>query len=93
MKGNHLLQIGGQFQHNYNYFSRSDNGASINFTPTYQIGDTSGGGNIAYTGLNSVGAGTANYARILDTYYGLVTDTQVANSYANAGARSISIRP
>jgi len=83
LKGDHLIQVGGQFQHNSYFFSRTDNGSSINFTPTYQIGDTGGGGNIAYTGLTSVGAGTAAYARILDTYYGLVTDTQVANTYSN----------
>jgi hypothetical protein len=101
LKGNHLIQMGGQFQHNYNYFSRTDNGSSINFTPTYQIGDTGGGGNIGYTGgapgsaactaagakgLNCVGATTAAYARLLDTYYGLVTDTQVANTYSNSSA-------
>ena len=39
LKGNHLLQFGGQFQHNYNYHQRSDNGGGINFTPTYQLGD------------------------------------------------------
>ena len=86
LKGNHLIQIGGQFQHNFSFFSRTDNGSSINFTPTYQIGDAGGGGNIAYTGLTSVGAGTAAYARILDTYYGLVTDTQVANTYSNTSS-------
>jgi hypothetical protein len=86
LKGNHLIQAGGQFQHNFNFFSRTDNGSSINFTPTYQLGDTGGGGNIAYTGLTAVGAGTAAYARILDTYYGLVTDTQVANTYSNTSA-------
>lgn len=84
LKGNQLIQIGGQFQHNSSFFSRTDNGASINFTPTYQIGDTSGGGTITYTGLSAVGAGTSNNARILDTYYGLVTDTQVANTYSNS---------
>jgi hypothetical protein len=86
LKGNHLIQIGGQFQHNSYFFSRTDNGSSINFTPTYQIGDTGGGGNIAYSGLTTVGAGTAAYARILDTYYGLVTDTQVANTYSNTAS-------
>ena len=90
LKGNHLIQAGGQFQHNFSFFSRTDNGASINFTPTYQIGDTSGGGNIAYTGLNTVGAGTSANARILDTYYGLVTDTQVANTYSNT-ANSLTL--
>ena len=86
LKGNHLIQVGGQFQHNFSFFSRTDNGSAINFTPTYQIGDTGGGGAIAYTGLSSVGAGTAAYARLLDTYYGLVTDTQVANTYNNTSA-------
>ena len=87
LKGNHFVQFGGQFQHNFNYHQRTDNGAGINYTPTYQIGDSGGGGNINYTaaGLLSVGAGTAAYARQLDAYYGLVTDTQVANTYANSG--------
>jgi hypothetical protein len=92
LKGNHLIAVGGQFQHNYSFFSRTDNGASINFTPTYQIGDTSGGGNITYTGLNAVGAGTSANARILDTYYGLVTDTQVANTYRNT-ATGLTLNP
>ncbi len=92
LKGNHLIQVGGQFQHNFSFFSRTDNGASINFTPTYQIGDTSGGGNISYTGLNAVGAGTSAYARQLDTYYGLVTDTQVANTYSNT-SNGLSLNP
>ena len=85
LKGDHLIQFGGQFQRNFNYHQRTDNGASINYTPTYQIGDSGGGGNVTYNqGLQNVGA-TANiaYARILDTYYGIVTDTQVANTYAN----------
>jgi hypothetical protein len=92
LKGNHFIQIGGQFQHNFSFFSRTDNGASVNFTPTYQIGDTGGGGNISYTGLNAVGAGTSSYARLLDTYYGLVTDTQVANTYSNT-SNGLTLNP
>ncbi|SEF90701.1 Carboxypeptidase regulatory-like domain-containing protein [Bryocella elongata] len=94
IKGNHVLQAGFQYQHNFNYHQRTDNGASINYTPTYQIGDSGGGGNVAYsaTGLGSVGAGTANYARILDTYYGIVTDTQVANTYTNNGG-TLTLNP
>ena len=89
LKGNHFIQVGAQFQHNNNFHQRTDNGAGINYTPTYQIGDTGGGGNVAYsaTGLGSVGAGTAAYARQLDTYYGIVTDTQNANTYANVGGK------
>lgn len=94
LKGSHLIQVGGQFQHNWNYHQRTDNGASINYTPTYQLGDSGGGGNIAYTsaGLGSVGAGTSANARFLDTYFGLVTDTQVANTYSNSGG-ALTVNP
>ena len=95
LKGDHLIQIGGQFQHNYNYHQRTDNGASINYTPTYQLGDTGGGGNITYSaaGLGSIGANTSTkYARWFDTYYGLATDTQVANTYSNVGG-TLTVNP
>ena len=94
LKGNHFFTFGGQFQHNANYHQRTDNGASINYTPTYQLGDTGGGGNVAYSaaGLGSVGGGTAAYARQLDTYFGIVTDTQVANTYANTNG-SLTLNP
>ena len=92
LKGNHFIQVGGQYQHNFNYHQRTDNGAGINYTPTYQIGDTGGGGNVAYsaTGLGSVkstGVASSLIQRQLDTYYGIVTDTQVANTYATVGGK------
>ena len=92
LKGNHFFQFGGTFQHNWNFHQRTDNGAGINYTPTYQIGDTGGGGNVAYsaTGLGSVkstGISASAIQRQLDTYYGIVTDTQVANTYANVGGK------
>ena len=35
LKGNHLLQFGGQYQHNWNYHQRTDNGGGINYYPVY----------------------------------------------------------
>ncbi len=94
LAGNHLFQFGGQFQHNFNYHQRTDNGASINFTPTYQIGGDTTGGNITYNSTNGIGqlATTGAYRRIADTYYGLVTATQVANTYSNSGG-TLSLNP
>jgi hypothetical protein len=46
LKGDHLIQIGGQYQHNFNYHLRTDNGATINYQPLYLLGDTLGAGNI-----------------------------------------------
>jgi hypothetical protein len=99
LKGNHFIQMGGSFQHNWNYHQRTDNGASINYTPTYQLGDAGGGGNIAFStngtagtaactaGLGCVGGTTSGNKRFLSTYFGLVTDTQVADTYANVGGK------
>ncbi len=94
LKGNHLIQAGAQYQHNFNYHQRTDNGNAINYTTTYQIGDTSGGGLVNYTGLAAAGLPTSTSinARILDTYYGFVTDTQVANTYASSGG-SLTLNP
>jgi hypothetical protein len=95
LKGDHLIQFGGQYQHNFNYHQRSDNGNAINFTTTYQVGDSSGGGLISYTGLNAAGLGSvtsnSNYARLLDAYFGMVTDTQVANTYSKSASGGLSL--
>ncbi|WP_220464940.1 carboxypeptidase-like regulatory domain-containing protein [Granulicella sp. 5B5] len=95
LKGDHFIQVGFSYQHNWNYHQRTDNGASINYTPTYQIGDAGGGGTATYSaaGLGSVGANaSSNYARLLDTYYGIVTDTQVANTYSNVNG-TLTLNP
>ena len=55
LKGNHLLNFGGQYQHNFNYHQRSDNGGGINFTPTYQLGDSAGSGQIDLSALQAKG--------------------------------------
>jgi len=39
--GNHVLQWGGIYQHNYNQHNRSDNGGGINDFATYQLGNGS----------------------------------------------------
>ncbi|HEX4321684.1 MAG TPA: carboxypeptidase-like regulatory domain-containing protein [Acidobacteriaceae bacterium] len=88
LKGNHLIQFGGQYQHNFNYHQRSDNGGGINFTTTYQLGDSSGAGIIDMSALTAAGypntgnnAKTAN--RVAAAVLGLVTDSQVA--YTRSG--------
>lgn len=44
LKGNHLLQFGGTYQHNFNWHQRTDNGGGINYQPVYQLGTTAGAG-------------------------------------------------
>ncbi|HUB18617.1 MAG TPA: carboxypeptidase-like regulatory domain-containing protein [Acidobacteriaceae bacterium] len=83
LKGNHLLQFGGQYQHNYNYHERSDNGGGINFTPTYQLGDEQGSGNVDMSDLGGGYPSNATTGRLAAAALGIVTDSQVA--YTRSG--------
>jgi hypothetical protein len=45
LKGNHLFQFGGTYQHNFNWHQRTDNGGGINYQPVYELGlGTAGSG-------------------------------------------------
>lgn len=71
LKGNHLLQLGGTFQHNWDWHQRNDSGGSINAQPVYGVGDGSSGSllatgqniypcnNVATTSINNCGSLTA----------------------------------
>ena len=43
LKGNHLFQFGGTYQHNFNYHQRNDSGGTINAFPVYSLGDNTNG--------------------------------------------------
>ena len=40
--GSHVIQFGGNYQRNFDYHERNDNGQGINTSPVYQIGNNSG---------------------------------------------------
>jgi hypothetical protein len=87
LHGNHLFQFGGTYERNWNYHERTDNGGGINYTLTYQLGDSSGAGLI--TGLPAALSGTTasrDYAAVL----GMVTDSQIA--YTRQG-NSLTLNP
>jgi len=91
LKGNHIFSFGGQYQHNFNHHQRTDNGGGINYTLTYQLGDSAGAGLVDMSALDAAGypAGkTAN--RIAAAALGIVTDAQVA--YTRAG-NSLTLNP
>ena len=55
LKGNHLFQFGGQYQHNFNWHQRTDNGGGINYQPVYQLGQgTAGAGDVSIPFCNTV---------------------------------------
>lgn len=91
MKGKHMIQFGGQYQHNWDYHQRSDNGGGINFTPTYQLGDSLGAGSIDLSGFGGgFSSISKNTARIAAAALGMVTDAQVA--YTRTGS-NLALNP
>ena len=80
LKGNHLIQVGGSYQRNYDIHARTDNGGGINFTPTYQLGDSAGAGKIDLGPLYANGfiSGSTAADRMAAAIYGMVTDSQIA---------------
>jgi hypothetical protein len=93
IKGNHLITFGGQYQHNFDYHERSDNGGGINFTPTYQLGSSGGTGvgNLDLSDLQAKGYPTGSEAsRVAAAVLGIVTASQVA--YTRSGS-SLTLNP
>src|SRR3984957_20596201 len=43
LKGNHLFQFGGTYQHNWDHHQRNDSGGSINAFPVYSLGNSTNG--------------------------------------------------
>jgi Carboxypeptidase regulatory-like domain len=83
LKGNHLFTFGGAYQRNYDYHQRSDNGGGINYQPTYQLGDSVGGGLVDFSSTNPAGVTKSTWGRDVSAVLGIVTDSQIA--YTRAG--------
>ncbi|MBV8831367.1 MAG: carboxypeptidase regulatory-like domain-containing protein [Acidobacteriaceae bacterium] len=90
LKGNHLVQFGGQYQRNFDYHQRNDNGAGIFAANVYQIANGAG---INYTNYIPGNVPT-NQVSNWDTYYsevlGLVSQSQTL--YTRGGA-NLALQP
>ena len=90
LKGNHLLTFGGAYQRNWDWHQRSDNGGGINYQPTYQLGDSSGGGLVDFSSTLPSGVSANTWARDSAAVLGIVTDSQIA--YTRSGA-NLALNP
>ncbi len=92
LKGNHLFQVGGTYQHNFNWHQRSDNGGGINFQPVYQMGLGGAGSGLA-TGSDLPFCTTSNIANcgaLTTAALGIVSISQIA--YTRSGA-NLNLNP
>jgi Carboxypeptidase regulatory-like domain len=101
LRGNHLLQFGGTYQHNWNQHQRTDNGGGINYAPVYELGlGNSGSGllsgsDLSICSLTTVVGGTptpdiSNCPALTAATLGIVSISQIA--YTRAGA-NLSLNP
>jgi hypothetical protein len=90
LKGNHLFTFGGAYQRNWDWHQRSDNGGGINYQPTYQLGDSLGGGLVDFSATAPAGVNANNWARLSAAVLGIVTDSQIA--YTRQG-NDLSLNP
>jgi hypothetical protein len=86
LKGTHFFQFGGQYQHNWNYHTRTDNGGGINYYPVDLLGQNggNGGGNVDFTQLGPAFVASGTLAREAAAVLGIVTQAQQA--YTRSGA-------
>jgi hypothetical protein len=84
LKGRHTFQFGGQYQHNYNYHQRTDNGGGINIYPTYLLGTTSNAG-INMKGFVPAGVPSSAWGRDYAMALGIVSSSQVV--YTRTGSQ------
>ena len=90
LKGKHIIQFGGMFQHNFNWHERTDNGGGINYYSVYQLG-TTGGAGIDMTGYIPAGvSSTRNWGRDYAAVLGIVSVSQIA--YTRSGS-NLALNP
>ena len=78
LHGSHLFTFGGAYQRNWDYHQRSDNGGGINYTPTYLLGDSQGGGLITGFPATPAGVSSTTWKKDYAAVLGIVTDSQIA---------------
>lgn len=91
IKGNHLFQIGGLYQRNFDFHSRTDNGSGVNNQVVYQIG--SSGINFTNSPYIPTTVPTSQFSAYQNLYaevLGLVNQPQVA--YTRAG-KDLTLQP
>ena len=90
LKGKHMIQFGGMYQHNFNWHERTDNGGGINYYPVYQLG-TTGGAGINMSGyVPAAVSSTKNWGRDYAAMLGIVSVSQIA--YTRSGS-NLALNP
>ncbi|MGC2245387.1 MAG: hypothetical protein WA609_02175, partial [Terriglobales bacterium] len=84
LKGNHLFQFGGQYQHNFNWHQRTDNGGGINYQPVYRLGNGSSGSELSSDLPLCADPNVSNCPSLTAAALGMISISQIA--YTRSGS-------
>jgi len=85
LHGNHLVQFGGSYQRNYDFYTRNDNGIAVDASMVYQVGNGSGiSMPSAYLPAGLPSSQVTNWSNLYAEALGLVSQPQVM--YTRSGA-------
>jgi hypothetical protein len=90
LKGNHLFQFGGTYQHNFNWHERTDNGGGINYQPVYELGNGTTGSGLSSDIPLCATASINNCGSLSAATLGIVSLAQTA--YTRSGA-TLTLNP
>ncbi|MGA7930645.1 MAG: carboxypeptidase-like regulatory domain-containing protein [Candidatus Sulfotelmatobacter sp.] len=90
LKGNHLFLVGGQYQHNFNWHQRTDNGGGINYQPVYQLGNGSGSGLFTDLPICTATSDIPNCGTLTAAALGIASVAQIA--YTRSGS-NLTLNP
>ena len=85
LHANHLLQFGGSYQRNFDYYTRNDNGVAVDASTVYQVGQGSGiGFSSAYEPAGLPSSQVTNWSNLYGEVLGIVSQPQVM--YTRSGS-------
>ena len=90
LHGIHLFQFGGQYQHNFNWHQRTDNGGGMNYQPVYQLGIGASGSGLAADLPVCTTSNIPNCPALTAAALGIVSIAQIA--YTRSGS-NLTLNP
>ena len=85
LHANHLLQFGGSYQRNFDYYTRNDNGIATDASTVYQVGEGSGiAFSSAYEPAGLPASQVTNWSNLYGEVLGIVSQPQVM--YTRSGS-------
>lgn len=90
LKGNHLIQYGGQYERNFDFHQRNDNGAGILAANVYQVTNGTGINDTSYIPSSVPSSQYSNFETYYNEVLGMVSQAQTL--YTRAGS-NLALQP